>query len=264
MIIFHAGSLSLPIKAMSDAFMRMHPKVRILSEGAGSLDCARKITDLRRPCDIIASADYVVIDRLIVPKFASENRPFARNEMALVHTSKSRFAHEINSDNWKEIILRPQVYIGRSDPDADPCGYRTLLTLKLAGCEQEVKAKKNQFMRPKEVDLLALLESGSVDYIFLYKSVAIQHGLPYVALSDSINLSNVALAQHYASVGMYVRGNTPSDSLYMEGAPMVYSFAVLDNAPNPKVAKAFADFMSDPRGGLAIMEQMGQTPIEQQ
>jgi molybdate/tungstate transport system substrate-binding protein len=119
-------------------------------------------------------------------------------------------------------------------------------------------------MRPKEVDLLALLESGSVDYIFLYKSVAIQHDLPYVALSDSINLSNVNLAQHYASVGLYVRGSTPSDSLYMEGAPMVYSYAVLKDAPNPKAAQAFADFMSDPHGGLAIMQQMGQTPIEQE
>ncbi|MCL1973294.1 MAG: tungstate ABC transporter substrate-binding protein WtpA, partial [Bacteroidetes bacterium] len=40
----------------------MHPKVRVLSEGAGSLDCARKITELHRPCDIMASADYAVID----------------------------------------------------------------------------------------------------------------------------------------------------------------------------------------------------------
>ena len=221
------------------------------------MDCARKITDLRRPCDIFASADYAVIDRLIIPKYASENHLLAGNEMTLVYTPTSRFATEINTNNWKEIILRPEVYIGRSDPDADPCGYRTLLTLQLAGCEQQVKAKKNQFQRPKEVDLLALLESGSVDYIFLYKSVAIQHGLPYVSLSDSVNLSKAALAQHYATAGLYVRGNTPSDSLYMEGAPMVYSYVVLNDAPNPKVAKAFADFMSDPRGGLAIMKEMG-------
>jgi molybdate/tungstate transport system substrate-binding protein len=247
---------------MADTFMKMHPKVKILSEGAGSLDCARKITDLRRPCDIIASADYVVIDQLLIPRYARENHPFARNEMAIVHTSKSKFAQEINRDNWKEILLRPQVYIGRADPDADPCGYRTLLTLKLAGCAQQMLSKKNQFMRPKEVDLLALLESGSVDYIFLYKSVAIQHSLSYVSLSDSINLSSTALAQHYASAGVYVRGKTLSDSLYMAGAPMVYSFAVLNDAPNPKVAKAFADFICDPRGGLAIMKKMGQIPIE--
>jgi molybdate/tungstate transport system substrate-binding protein len=123
---------------MSDSFMGRHPKGRILSEAAGSLDCVRKITDLRRPCDIIASADYAVIDRLLIPEYASVNRPFARNEMALVYTVKSRFAKEINTNNWKEILLRPEVYIGRSDPDADPCGYRTLLTLKLAGCEPPI------------------------------------------------------------------------------------------------------------------------------
>ena len=251
------------MKAMADTFMYRHPKVKILSEAAGSLDCARKITELQRPCDIIASADYVVIDKLLIPEYTSVNRPFARNEMSVVYTSKSKFAQEINTNNWKEILLRPEVYIGRADPDADPCGYRTLLTLKLAGYEQEIKTKKNQFIRPKEVDLLALLESGSVDYIFLYKSVAIQHNLQYVALPDSINLSNQELAQHYASVGIYVRGQRPSDSLYMEGAPMVYSFAVLKDAPNPKAAQAFADFITDSQGGLAIMKQMGQTPIEQ-
>jgi molybdate/tungstate transport system substrate-binding protein len=248
---------------MADAFVQRHPQVKILSEAAGSLDCARKITELRRPCDIIASADYVVIDRLLIPKYAQKNQPFAQNEMAIVHTSKSRYANEIHSDNWREVLLRSDVYIGRADPDADPCGYRTLLTLQLAGCEQEIKAKKNQFIRPKEVDLLALLETGSLDYIFLYKSVAIQHGLPYVALSDSINLSNRDLAQHYATAGVYVRGNTPTDSLYMEGAPMVYSFAILNEAPNPRVAQAFAHFMLEPDGGLAIMERMGQTPIGQ-
>ena len=264
LILFHAGSLSLPVKAMSDTFMRMHPNVKILSEAAGSLDCARKITELRRPCDIIASADYVVIDKLLIPEYADVNQPFARNEMAVVYTAKSKFAKEINTNNWKEILLRPEVYIGRADPDADPCGYRTLLTLKLANFESQIQAKKNQFMRPKEVDLLALLESGNVDYIFLYKSVAIQHGFPYVSLSDSINLSNNELAQHYASAGVYVRGKSPSDSLYMEGAPMVYSFALLKDAPNPEVARAFADFICDPLGGLSIMKQMGQTPIERQ
>ena len=246
---------------MADTFMMMHPKVRVLSEGAGSLDCARKITELHRPCDIMASADYAVIDRWLIPDHARENIPFARNEMAIVYTSKSQFSQEINIHNWQEVLLRPQVYIGRADPHADPCGYRTLITLKLAGCEAEIKAKKNQFMRPKEVDLLALLETGSVDYLFLYKSVAIQHGLPYITLNDSINLSKVALAQHYASVGVTIRGNTPSDSLYMEGAPMVYSFVVLKEAPNREVAQAFADYLIDPKGGLAIMERMGQTPI---
>ena len=261
LIVFHAGSLSLPMKAMADTFMQRHPKVRILAEAAGSLDCARKITELHRPCDVIALADYIVIDRLLIPKYAHKNQPFARNEMAIVYTPKSRFAQEINSGNWLEILLRPQVYIGRADPHADPCGYRTLLTLKLAGCEAQIKAKKNQYLRPKEVDLLALLESGNVDYLFLYKSVAIQHGLPYLPLPDSINLANVDLAQHYASVGLYVRGATPSDSLYIKGAPMVYSFALLKDAPNPQVAQAFSDFILDPLGGLAIMERMGQTAI---
>ncbi|HPX07186.1 MAG TPA: substrate-binding domain-containing protein, partial [Tenuifilaceae bacterium] len=50
--IFHAGSLSLPMKAAADSFMRMHPNVTINLEAAGSVECARKITELNRPCDV--------------------------------------------------------------------------------------------------------------------------------------------------------------------------------------------------------------------
>jgi len=68
LIIFHAGSLSMPFKAIADTFMRIHPNVKILAEASGSIDAARKITELDRDCDIMASADYSVIDNLLIPE----------------------------------------------------------------------------------------------------------------------------------------------------------------------------------------------------
>lgn len=46
-------------------------------EAAGSRDCARKIRDLKRPCDVLASADYLVIEQLLVPDYADWNICFA-------------------------------------------------------------------------------------------------------------------------------------------------------------------------------------------
>ena len=57
LIIFHAGSLAVPMKEISAAFKKLHPEVNILMESAGSVECARKITDLSKACDILAAAE---------------------------------------------------------------------------------------------------------------------------------------------------------------------------------------------------------------
>ena len=90
LIIFHAGSLSVPFKQIAKAFEKKYPEIRVELEAAGSRACARKISDLNKPCDIMASADYKVIDNLLIPEFASWNLKFASNEMALVYSNKSK------------------------------------------------------------------------------------------------------------------------------------------------------------------------------
>lgn len=280
LVIFHAGSLSMPLKAVADSFKALNPKTTIDLEAAGSIDCARKITELGRTCDILASADYTVIDKLLIPEYATENIPFAGNEMAIVFTDKSKYADEITPDNWYKILLRPDVFYGRADPNADPCGYRTLLTLKLAQKHyaaphtekltrhktdsfalEQFTGKDTKFIRPKEVDLLALLDSRSIDYIFIYKSIAIQHGLRYLELPPEINLGDSSLAELYASVSVKVRGSKPGDSLTMTGTPMIYSLTIPKSAPNPALARKFSDFLLSPEGGGKILREMGQNTI---
>ena len=70
LIVFHAGSLSIPFKEVVSAFKKMHPGVNIMCEAAGSRTCARKICDLGRLCDVMASADYSVIEALLIPHHA--------------------------------------------------------------------------------------------------------------------------------------------------------------------------------------------------
>lgn len=268
LIIFHAGSLSVPLKEIGDAFNRQYPEVKLLMESAGSVASARKITDLNRPCDIMASADYAVIDKMLIPKYADWNLKFATNELAVVYSEKSRYASTINARNWKEILLKTDVAFGRADPNSDPCGYRTVMMLQLAEkyyrqpeLASRYLAKDNNYMRPKEVDLVALLESGSIDYVFLYRSVAIQHGLKYVVLPDEINLKNPAFARTYASASVEINGKEPGSREIMKGEPMIYGITVLRDAPNRKAAVAFLDFMLSREKGMAILEKDGQPSI---
>ncbi|TFG41555.1 MAG: tungstate ABC transporter substrate-binding protein WtpA, partial [Bacteroidia bacterium] len=103
-IIFHAGSLSVPFRELADEYEKLNPGIKILMEPAGSLVCARKITELKKPCDIIASADYLLIDELIVPNYASWSIRFATNEIVIAFQEKSKYASEIDSSNWMDII----------------------------------------------------------------------------------------------------------------------------------------------------------------
>lgn len=268
LVVFHSGSLSVPMAEMATAFKQAHPRVRILREAAGARECARKISDLGRHCDLMASADYVVIDTLLIPRHAAWNIKFAANEMVIAFRENSRYAHEITAENWHEILLRREVSYGRSDPNADPCGYRTVLTMKLAeayydlpGLAARLLDKDRRFIRPKETDFLALLEVGAIDYVFIYRSVAHQHGLKWIVLPDEINLKAPDLAAHYATVSVEITGTEPGTWMTQRGEPMVYGLTIPRNAPNPKAALVFAAFILEKDNGLAIMERNGQPSL---
>ncbi len=268
LIIFHAGSLSVPMKEIATDFNKIYPDVKILMESAGSVASVRKITDLNRSCDILASADYNVIDKMLIPRFADWNIKFASNEMAIVFSPKSRYADKINESNWYETLMKKDVSYGRSDPNSDPCGYRTVMMLQLAekyykkpGLAKNIMGKDAEFMRPKEVDMVALLESESIDYIFLYRSVAIQHNLKYVVLPDQVNLKNSAFASQYATAKVEINGNAPGEKQLMTGEPMIYGVTMLRDAPNKTAAEAFLTFMLSKDKGMKIMEKDGQPSV---
>jgi molybdate/tungstate transport system substrate-binding protein len=268
LIIFHAGSLAVPLKEIAAEFNKEYPNVKILLESAGSVASARKITDLNRPCDILASSDYGVIDNMLIPKYADWNIKFVSNELSIVYHEKSRMASQINSKNWYDILMNKEVAFGRADPNSDPCGYRTVLSLELAekyykkpGLAKLISDKDQNYMRPKEVDLVALLESESIDYVFLYRSVAIQHNLKYITLPDEINLKNMGMTVQYATATTEINGKEPGKKESVKGEPMVYSVTILRDAPNKSAAIAFLKFLLSKDKGMKIMEKNGQPSV---
>jgi molybdate/tungstate transport system substrate-binding protein len=267
LIIFHAGSLSVPLKKIAQEYEKRNPGTRIYLESAGSLDCARKVIELKKPCDIVASSDYFVINKLLIPDYASWNIRFATNEIVIAYTDKSKYSKEIKSDNWMDILQRKDVIYSRSDPDSDPCGYRTIFTFILAekyynrpGLSEKMSAKNKDYIRPKEVDLVALMESNAIDYMFQYKSVAIQHGLKYLELPKSINLSDPSKAELYTTVSTEVAGNKPGVKMKVTGDYINYSITILDKAPQREEAIKFLLFLVSPES-LDIFRISGQEPI---
>ena len=56
----------------------------------------------------------------------------ATNQLVLAYTPQSKYANEINANNWYQIISQPDVRLGFTDPRMDSVGYRTLMALVLA------------------------------------------------------------------------------------------------------------------------------------
>ena len=262
--IIHAGSLTIPVKEAADSFMKLNPGVRVLTEAWGSKAGARRVSDLDVPCDLFISADYKVIDNFLIPGHASWNISFAGNEMAIVFNTRSRYSDEIRSDNWYEILLRDDVIYGRSDPDSDPCGVRAVLTTMLAERHYEepylserLLSRHGNYIRPKETDLLALLDRNALDYIFIYRSVALQHGLQYVVLPEEISLKNPALNPCYAEVDVELAGLRPGESIRETGEAMVYGITIPHKSDNKSVAKEFVKYFLSGKG-MEILERNGQ------
>jgi len=267
-IIFHAGSLAVPFQKIAKAFEQENPGTRVLLEAAGSVDCARKITDLHKPCDLMASSDYKVIQKFLIPEYTSWYMPFASNEIVLAYTDKSVSADLITRENWFELLLQDEVHFGRADPNADPCGYRTVMVMQLASDFYEkpdlvalLSSKDIKNIRPKEVDLLAILELHETDYIFIYKSVAIQHNLRYLELPPEINLKSINLNDKYEKAVVSIKGSTPDKSLEIKGEAITYAITMLDDAPNPEAAGAFLHFLLNEDKGIKILKETGHNSL---
>ncbi len=268
LVIFHAGSLSYPLKKLTEDYQQSHPEQQFQLEPAGSLNTIRKVTDLNRQADMIASADYKLISEMLIPKHTAYNIAFAANSIVLAYTDQSAYANEISSENWIEILQKDEIKIGASDPNADPCGYRTRLTLQLAGKLKEIPNLTNLILeegryyeRPKETDLIALLETQTIDYFFIYESIAKQHHFKTVVFSDSINLSQPLLNDWYKQASIKVRGSSPADSLLIRGEAIVYGITVLDESLSNQAAWDFVAYLLDPAQGTKIIEAAGQRAL---
>jgi len=266
--IFHAGSLKAPMTQLKTEFLKTHPRARIYFESAGSLDCARKVTDEGRLADIVASADYSVFDQLMIPKFTDWYVMFARNEMVLCYTDKSQYASEVKADNWPQILTRKGVAYTHTNPDLDPAGYRALMVWQLAEKYNKEAGLYNKLVAgcPKDkvydsaADLITALKEGKADYAFEYLSVAQHNGLKYVTLPEQLNLSSLKQADFYKSAKVTTTDSAKGTTAEQIGQPIIYALTVPNNALNRALAMDFVKLvLSQP--GQDIMVKAGQISI---
>lgn len=254
-VVFHAGSLSQLIGKVAERFEQNHPRVLIQSESSGSLDAIRKITELNKPCDIVAVADYRLIERFLRPRI-THNYIFLGNELVLA-TAKREMLQDLSqksawAENWYEKLSSRRYSYGISDPDRDPAGYYAHLCWKLAEIYYDrpglyrrlVNGLQAQWMRPKSSELVALLQTETLEFAFLYKSTALQNNLGFVVFPTEISLVEDTYTDLYSRVFIDVAGTKPGSTFEVTGMPIRYGVALTN--PANLWAQRLLDFLLSP------------------
>lgn len=221
--------------------------------------------------------------------YASWACSFAGNRLALAFTDRSRYREQIDGQNWPEILARPDVLLGLADPRFDAAGYRAMMALALEERRSgefglfndifddqfsypvrifreeglstitvpevfETTGDSHLRVRGGSIQLLALLESGDVDYAFEYESVIRQHGLGIVDLPNEVDLGDHGYREGYAQAEVeldFQRFSTVEPRFI--GEPIAYGITIPSSAPHPQEAAEFIAFLLGPEG-RAVME----------
>jgi molybdate/tungstate transport system substrate-binding protein len=252
-VVFAAASLSGTMKSALDTFARRTGAV-VAEEHGASLELARRITELKRVPDVIALADQEVFPDLLMGRYTSWYARFARNRMVVAYTDQSRGASEMDVNGWWKVLLRPEVLVGRTDPELAPAGYRALLMYELAepyyqqpGLAARLASRTPpSLMRGNAAELAALLETGELDYIIEYESLARSHGFRVVALPAAIDLGDARQAAAYARATVRVKRGR--DSVTLTGAPILYGVSIPRQALHRDAGARFLAFLLGAEG----------------
>jgi molybdate/tungstate transport system substrate-binding protein len=191
--IFAAASLARPLRPLTTTFER-DTRVASLVELGGSIEHARKITELGRTPDVVILVDDDVIASLL-PAHIDWYVRFATNRVVVAYGPRSRHADSITAENWWQILARADVHVGRADPALAPAGRHALALLERAAAQyarpkladEVLRRSPPALLRPNASELAALLEAGEVDYILEYESVARQYGFRFVDLPTELS-----------------------------------------------------------------------------
>jgi molybdate/tungstate transport system substrate-binding protein len=294
--VYAAGSLAVPFTELKDQFESLYPNITVQIKFSGSVGLMREIMT-NESVDVYASADWTIIPQMY-PKYASFDIGFSFNQLALVYNNQTlSYLHisQINDSNWYKILAMPNVKFGFSDGNLDPAGYSALMVMALANIYYQknvfqnlvenytnIKLVENNssyyielpptnflkfntskiMIEPKETDLLPALENNQIQFLWIYKSDAVQKKLPYLQLPDELNMGSAnpsIINNYYSKIFVYIGYNSTSQKL-IECKPIIYGITIPSNALHIWAAEMFIKYLLEVNG-QRIMSNAGQTPI---
>ncbi|GMF38811.1 unnamed protein product [Phytophthora fragariaefolia] len=267
--IYHAGSLvGLMDDKLAPAFTAATGIATSLL-AKGSVKLANLIVNGSQ-ADVFISADASVNTELLMGD-ANDNLiswyiTFGETSIGIGYYPESPYADvfaavQNGSLLWYEALRQnPGVKLGRTDPDADPKGYRTVMMFELAEEYYNTSGlitgilgnATNRDQIFSEENLETYLSSGDLDVGFFYAVEAGSlSGINFITLPEQINMGNPALNDEYATVSYT---NSETGTVY-NGSASIYTVTILNNATHMSEAEDFVVYLLSSDGQTILTEQ---------
>lgn len=152
---------------------------------------------------------------------------FGTTPLEIGYNPASRFAHQLETEPWYEVVTLPGFLLGRTDPVTDPKGALAVKAVKAAAAAHHdpalLKILRTTAGVFPEQTLVGRLQAGQLDAGFFYAAEAKASGIPAVTLPH-LDLS------------------------------ATYTATVLRGSPDVAAARAFVAFLEGPTGRHLLAE----------
>jgi molybdate/tungstate transport system substrate-binding protein len=185
---------------------------------------------------------------------ATSATPIARTEMVLAYSPKSQYAAALakagasGAKPWWHLLEAPGFRFGRTDPNTDPQGLNVIFVMQLAERYYHQPGLADKILGPQinpqqifqEPQVMARVQAGQLDASSAYKTQPAALGLPFLSLPPEINLGSASMEKEYQQASVTLNGKTHRPS------PLVFYAAVLNDAPQAKLAGRFVAWLRGP------------------
>jgi molybdate/tungstate transport system substrate-binding protein len=216
--VLYAGSLVNLMKDLQPKF-DASTGATIQGESGGSDALVNEIKGKVKQADVLVAASTTANNGLMGKAngdWESWYASFASAPLVIGYNPKSRFAAQLKTKPWYQVVTEPGFRMGSTDPKLDPKGKLAAKAL------QQTHIPQSKVQVFPEEQLLARLSSGNLDAAFFYSSEATEQQLP------TVSLGSIHLAAEY-------------------------TVSVLNKAPNSTGGQDFVNFLLGPQG-LAVMK----------
>lgn len=186
--VLYAGSLvNIMEKTLGPAFAKA-TGYQYQGYGAGSSQIANELQGKIRQGDVFISADPAVDTKLMGPNgLVSWYATFARSPLVLGYNPKSKFADQLKTKPWYEVVTQPGFTLGSTDPKLDPKGKLAAQAIQQIAKDQNQPALAQQITSNlkvfPETDLVGRLQSGQLDAGFFYSIESNELDVPTASLA---------------------------------------------------------------------------------
>ncbi len=276
LIVYSADAYVLESNTILNAFHNTTGYPVAPAIGAGSYSAASSIGQ-GAPADIFISVAKGAFDRsYLLSRYSGWAVAFASDQLVLAYssatlsnaTAKSIIAmfSQANASNSSTAyyaafsnLTSGAVKVGIANSSDDPAGLRGWLALEIAGYLYD-RGNVGYFVNStlgnnasvsslNAALLVAPLEAGYIQFLFIYKSAAIAHGLGFISLPASINQGEPGMSSFYSK---FTYGT-------VRGSPIFLYATVLANSSRSTESYAFLGYLVN---NTNILSGFGMYPLQ--